>query len=1678
MSTNEQRGKSFKADNVMENSTSENRLREVVDELFPQAESYNYSDLILLCERGFLNQVVQSWSYFAQVNNHVRFGKLTNLLFKTLVVLGRDTSVEIHGSALIKLILEQYAKVMYRGLSSMRRGNTIPTLKLMKQIIHFGEGKHLQDFLSYFDLKLSIIPKILTPSKAELNEPTDAPSYREYFISFFIELIAKAPTIIRKDILMDNYKILSAWFKFMDKADSHEILLQTITLFINSILLEPSFKKMTKTKVLNEMVLMKLHTLYYAGDKTLKKKVNEFFKIYGSDPVHSVAFTDDCVWFKTSPYNNDQKGVTITINQRNFTIYNKLLFNLLKIFKPWDDVMQTNTVVSILKNVPELVAPYSHYLLSLGNHDPNITSYWSGLTLLYGKIIRLDIPKFMTVVETDEVPDATIVIESIIPAPLSKGSSTKTLQYDNYLVKMMGAQLLVFSFQKLRKVFDLYEMKGWSSKKLELSSLFLSRIPEMAVISNALNQVYSNSPKKLILLLTLTMILREYAELFPNLFSLNLPSSNIFMDILAKESFNEIEFAILDNFLKFQPYCGSQTKWWTSTESQRSLFTSMILLGATKDLSIRKKVETLLDGLIKNTIIFSTGLIKPIAALINSLEAVCKTDSNGEQINKIATLLDSSIMRCINTPYKYSDKATNFNQISPFIVTLTEQWKFVDKSTDYDLVLNWLMILTRNLWVVGESRDGILALLRKELPEFTGEINDYFDINIYSNNENCIKENDHILKQMTDQSFFQMITLSSVKELSKGSARIPTSQFDCASLFFYLELIILDANIAFDKICEHSIMNAISMIDGYLQTDVSFKIQDITNIENILRILCTSSEDMKKGSFAMLKYFDLLISNNIKSPAFSKFILDLLNSSKSNYTSSFTTLFPKIIEYLNGYELEKINDKSILASDPTTAVRKLATETDATISFELLEACIAESEQSENALSLVTVIKDGRVECDDSSKLIAAVIDKTELLSAFFQSNYFDEKKIESYISVINSPSPCLALHIRDVTNNPIATEYVYKVADYCIKNLNNLTDSEMENFLKIIVEDTEILNQENLLRVSEFALEEYHHKFRAVNVLLVRNIVAIDDALKKKWLTKLVLYITKYLSERENMNFNFKELIKATDDYFSDFNIWENVAPSLLNTQLEVILQSRWISNTDILHYLIKLTLGSSKKIASQRVIQLLLNNENITLNDNKANYITKYLTALLINSICATDIKNTCTTLTLRKCVSFYRGSLAAHDRVLLNVIETAEAQTGSSWINDVITWDYIQNAGDVLDVVSDINLISQINGGFVVTLRKDFIENTCKFAGQVGRPNFTDDIRSELHHIDSNNNDSFFDSINRTPRNVLESCYDPYALMLISIQNDELVQAASHAELKESFNHTYRLDVQKFLDAALFQVVITCLAWDGTISDVANIILKQLLISLSEIKETSDLFIFKLLLQKIIFSIEHAKARSKNSSLPKIVFHFISRLIPLLMDPANPLYESAYRWVLDSPFIRSNEIPLTHNFIEISESGSNHETYFKQLVWVLESLEQGIIDKHDLGILKSKGVLDWLLSLPNINCLSVRIQGLISSIIYRLQRIENGGVSLITRFAGISSFEMRSVILNDKLREAKANIEKNDKNTNHQRQYLVTKEQQLASEEILEGFATIIQSQKRLREWTNYDEDNILKRICHSK
>lgn len=83
--------------------------------------------------------------------------------------------------------------------------------------------------------------------------------------------------IREKRTLTENFKIMSNLFKFMNKADSDKLSEHILSVFINDILKEKSFKRTTKTKILNELAASKIHHFYYSSNKNLVKKANEFF---------------------------------------------------------------------------------------------------------------------------------------------------------------------------------------------------------------------------------------------------------------------------------------------------------------------------------------------------------------------------------------------------------------------------------------------------------------------------------------------------------------------------------------------------------------------------------------------------------------------------------------------------------------------------------------------------------------------------------------------------------------------------------------------------------------------------------------------------------------------------------------------------------------------------------------------------------------------------------------------------------------------------------------------------------------------------------------------------------------------------------------------------------------------------------------------------------------------------------------------------------------------------------------------------------------------------------------------------------------------------------------------------------------------------------------------------------
>lgn len=192
-----------------------------------------------------------------------------------------------------------------------------------------------------------------------------------------------------------------------------------------------------------------------------------------------------------------------------------------------------NTLIKILENVPELVAPYSIFLTTNGNHDPKMTSYWFGTTLLINKIINLNIPHFMETVDSNVPPSTSLVIENILPSLLTKSSLTKSLQYETSIIRQLACQLIVLAFKKLEKVSTLYDKKGWKNEKAVLLNKFHTRIPELPIFVSTLNNALATNKDNKILPLSISVIFNYYSKLFPNLFSINLPPST-FIQISCK----------------------------------------------------------------------------------------------------------------------------------------------------------------------------------------------------------------------------------------------------------------------------------------------------------------------------------------------------------------------------------------------------------------------------------------------------------------------------------------------------------------------------------------------------------------------------------------------------------------------------------------------------------------------------------------------------------------------------------------------------------------------------------------------------------------------------------------------------------------------------------------------------------------------------------------------------------------------------------------------------------------------------------------------------------------------------------------------------------------------------------------------------------------------------------------
>lgn len=1667
------------------------KLEKIVESLQSGAQDSDFTHLIQFFQRGQSNQLVQTWSYYAQINNHAMFAKSTMLILQTLRLLNKNAAAVEYGSAMIKLILMDYIKVIYRGLNNTRSQITNPMLYLMKEIIFFNQSQHVEDFLSFFDFSLTSLPRIMTPSKSELENigknnasSSKHKSLRLSFIEFWTVLISKTPSLLRKDLLIDNFKIMSAWFKYMDKTDSTKTMIMTIDVFIVSILQERMFKRVSKTKILNEFALAKIHHFYYSSDKDLVNKVNEFFIAYGVTPSSSVAFPDNCMWFNESPISGSNNGATIVINQREFKIYNKLLFNVIRLFKPWEDEMQSTTVLNFLKHTPELVAPYCYSLASLGAHDPKMTSYWFGMTMLLGRIIHLPIPEFIENTESDMIPSTSLVMENIIPSSLTKSALTKMLQNDIVLIKHLGCQLLIFAFQKLRKILNLYDSKGWNSAKATLNTNFLNNIPDLSVIVTTLNQTYQKDKENKMIALSLAMILRHYSIMFPNFFSITLPSSNIFVDILQKQSFNGIELALLDSFLQFQEFNGTQTKWWNSANSESSLFASLLKLASSvnSNHSTTTKVCDLISNLLKGSVIFNNDLlVAPVTSLVVSLQAIfTKLADEPNNFDRIWPLMDQCIARVIKTPYKYVGMAQDFDNISPFIMTLSEQWKFIDKNDEhFDLLAKWVCIFLRILVITGESSIGIRKLMKENFENIANEYVKVY-LSFESSDVDELNKSEFIVSESVDSSFFHYVNLLDYKKI-KNNSRLPVNDLDAVAILFKLFSIGKDEKVKFDNNFKSNVLNLFEEFAKYVLTNNTFQLIVPKVYEPFFSSISSNVNDaLNRNKFVFITQQLLSIFEGFEdknNAVFEEYLYNWLIKFQKFDTvvdESINTLCSSVCRFLtiSNVQLLLASDTELDDGSVLELFTKLNQSKDVKLDFNII---MRHFNKNPNIVTILSdFIKENRFDAIDNTALLTLIvkdISYISLLNSFAASKYFNVVTILPYLSNIESKT--IAMSIASIVNNLVEENehvklFVEQVISYCYDNFKTLSGGEFENCLSVFINNPQMINKNQVQDILQFITTEYDHKFSYLVIDFVTKFSELDEDFISKWFSKMTLVVTKNLAERTELSVNFSNVLKSFKALIDKNNIWNKVSANIINAQLEVILTNSWINDKFIMEYILSIVMKASKKqVQNEKMVQIIINNDNSSLvKHNTIDNYMNYLTTLVLYVLFMTDPTPCSNVLVQNKLVTFYNGTISSTDKLIFQMLQTIEVNNSESWTNLIYTWDLVENESD-LDIIGNVKLVTQEKEGLILSLRKDVIENSMR--------NYVIE-RSQVPQVKFEDPKSFakFQKFYEESERILVKgkkgiVYDPLFLLLLTINNKELVK---EQKTEEKSDKKYGFIVRNFISSKLFQFVICCLGdKDVETKKVAEVLLTQMLISLEdEIHQFKDSTIYKILIKKILFTIHSHK--DQTPIVPMIWFS-IGSLCEVLNQPINALYEKTFRWILNGPQIRYFDIPLLQELMSPKSIDYENDTFYAQLSWVLRTLEMSVSCKEDVELLKKQNVIEWLFTLTNVPYLSGRLMSSINYIIYKIQRIEDGGSNLITRFGGISQLQLQQMSTANQLMEVETLLKKNDKNTHRLKRKLTLEEQRLNQEQISKSYETLVQSNKRLSDWT--EDFTNSKRLC---
>jgi len=353
----------------------------------------------------------------------------------------------------------------------------------------------------------------------------------------------------------------------------------------------------------------------------------------------------------------------------NFQVRNTTLLSWILTLRPQTDVKEREIVLTCFKSAPELV--HAYFKEKGFQLDPKLTNTWIGYASFVFEVIALAVPSTLGHTEeggyADVPPQTSIVLDNIIPKPLSQKVLTRCLNQSNGLITFFALRLMVISFQKLAKVQAQFKQAAasssherlWKEASDRLQNRFVEQCPKMKDVINTFRQT-PDDQEHILQREAVTKLLSLYYEVTPvQALEEQFDVSGALTAALTREESpaagedeaNALRSLELEHLLSVARHSAGMRWFHTQGGLKFSPFVTLLRLHAKHPYNalVRGMLGDVLgeQGLLNKSA--DAAVASPLDALVASLSLI------DEQGDDIYTFLDDCLSRGSRQPVKYLD---------------------------------------------------------------------------------------------------------------------------------------------------------------------------------------------------------------------------------------------------------------------------------------------------------------------------------------------------------------------------------------------------------------------------------------------------------------------------------------------------------------------------------------------------------------------------------------------------------------------------------------------------------------------------------------------------------------------------------------------------------------------------------------------------------------------------------------------------------------------------------------------------------------------------------------------------------------------------------------------------------------------------------------------------------------